>query len=137
MIRIVTDETTFRRLAADAPTEARIPVAAHVDADPLDAYRRLRGDHGVFSETTGGQDGWGYFATDPERVVTVGTEESAFDALRETLAAERLVRGDCAVPSPCGLFGWLSYDAVRELEPLPDETTDERARRTSAFVRSF
>ena len=126
MIRVVTDESSFRRLAADAPAGARIPVEARVDADPFDAYRRLRGDHGVFYETTGGQDGWGYFATDPERVVTVGTERSAFDALRQTLAGERLVRGDCTVPYPCGLFGWLSYDAVRELEPLPDETTDER-----------
>ena len=71
------------------------------------------------------------------RVVTVGTEESAFDALRETLAAERLVRGDCAVPYPCGLFGWLSYDAVRDRTPPRRDDKRARARRTSAPVRSF
>ena len=127
MVRVATDETTFRELAADAPAGTRIPVEARVVADPFDAYRRVRGEHGVFYETTGGQDGWGYFATDPENVVSVGSEESAFDTLREAVADERLLRGDCSVPYPCGLFGWLSYDAVRELETLPDETADDRA----------
>jgi anthranilate synthase component 1 len=30
------------------------------------------------------------------------------------------------VPYPCGAVGWLSYDVARELESLPETTTDER-----------
>ena len=50
----------------------------------------------------------------------------SLDALRGVLEREQLARGDCDVPYPCGAFGWLSYDVARELETLPDSTTDER-----------
>jgi anthranilate synthase component 1 len=83
----------------------------------------------VYLETSGGQDGWGYFATDPERWVTTDASTATpegFAALDDLLDAERLVRGDCEVPYPCGAFGWLSYDIARELEDLPDTTADDR-----------
>nr|WP_276282183.1 anthranilate synthase component I family protein [Halorussus sp. DT72] len=121
----------FARLAGELDAPARIPVELRtVVGDPYDAYRRARDEEGgVYLETTGGQDGWGYFATDPERWVTTdataGTPDG-FDALDGLLADERLVRGDCAVPYPCGAFGWLSYDLARELEELPDATDDDR-----------
>ncbi|WP_144799547.1 anthranilate synthase component I family protein [Halorubrum depositum] len=40
-------------------------------------------------------------------------------ALQGLLDGERLARGDCDVPYPCGAFGWLSYDVARELESFP------------------
>ncbi|MFB6244507.1 MAG: aminodeoxychorismate synthase, component I, partial [Halobaculum sp.] len=104
---------------------------------------------GVYLATTGGQSGWGYFAVDPVSRLQVGSEFASlgetgaaagetFEAgnttttsttlseLAELLEAETLVRGDCEVPYPCGAFGWLSYDVARELESLPDTTTNER-----------
>ncbi len=141
-IRTVTSPEEFRRLAASLDAPARIPVEVRTTvSDPYDAYRRARDDEGgvagseatgadgVYLETTGGQDGWGYFATDPERWVrtdaTDGTPEG-FAALDDLLGGEALVRGDCDVPYPCGAFGWFSYDLARELEDLPETTTDDR-----------
>ncbi|GAB7010299.1 anthranilate synthase component I family protein [Halorubrum trueperi] len=40
-------------------------------------------------------------------------------ALEGIVDGEELSRGDCDVPYPCGAFGWLSYDAARELESFP------------------
>ena len=40
-------------------------------------------------------------------------------ALEGFLDGEELARGDCDVPYPCGVFGWLSYDVARELEDFP------------------
>ena len=37
-------------------------------------------------------------------------------AIQGLLDGESLVRGDCEVPYPCGVFGWLAYDVARELE---------------------
>ncbi|MFC6768997.1 anthranilate synthase component I, partial [Natrinema soli] len=47
-------------------------------------------------------------------------------ALEGLLAGDRLVRGNCDVPVPCGAVGWLSYDVARELETLPDAAVDDR-----------
>lgn len=145
-IRTVTSPEEFHRLAASLDSPARIPVEVRTTVgDPYDAYRRARdeegvsgseatggpsaGADGVYLETTGGQDGWGYFATDPERWVrtdaTDGTPEG-FAALGGLLGEEALARGDCDVPYPCGAFGWFSYDLAREVEDLPDTTTDDR-----------
>ena len=130
----------FRATAAGLASPARVPVevVARVD-DPYAAYRRARDDEGgVYLETTGERDGWGYFATDPADWLTVhpdgrgekkGKEEGegdSLDALAARLDGERLVRGDCDVPYPCGAFGWLSYDLAREIEDLPDTTVDDR-----------
>ncbi|GAA0233840.1 anthranilate synthase component I family protein [Halobaculum roseum] len=143
----VTDRERFRRLAADAPPDARIPVEGRVAVeDPFDAYRRARrgGRPGIFYETTGGQSGWGHFGVDPAETLTVGPEAVVRDpdhpghgdyaapsptlsALSGLLDAGRLVRGDCDVPYPCGAFGWLSYDVARELESFPEDgAVDDR-----------
>ncbi|QZY00583.1 anthranilate synthase component I family protein [Halobaculum rubrum] len=143
----VTDREAFRRLAVDAPADARIPVERRVAVDdPFDAYRRARrGDRsGVFYETTGGQPGWGYFGVDPAETLTVGPDAAVRDpdhpghgdyaapsptlsALEGLLDSGTLVRGDCDVPYPCGAFGWLSYDVARELESFPhDGAVDDR-----------
>jgi anthranilate synthase component 1 len=142
----VTVETTseaFERAAADADAGTRVPVEVRVEvADPWDAYRRARTDAGgVFFETTGGQPGWSYFATEPvvrHSVAADDVDDDAVDSgtgvepgpslrrLAEWVDAESLARGDCDVPYPCGFFGWLSYDVVREFEDIPDTTTDDR-----------
>ena len=136
-----TDRDRFREVAAAAPAGARVPVERRVAvADPFAAYRRARDGPGGFCyETTGGQSGWGYFGVDPVERLTVsgdaviasegGSEGSTGDyrrpsptlaALEGLLDGESLARGDCDVPYPCGAFGWLSYDAARELESFPE-----------------
>jgi len=149
-----TDRDRFRAVAAAATDGARVPVELRVAVDdPFAAYRRARdGPGGVFYETTGGQSGWGYFGVDPIERVTVSGEAVVADAGGErggseasggakptgdyrrpspSLAAvegvldgEALARGDCEVPYPCGAFGWLSYDAARELEDFPPAAPD-------------
>ena len=137
MTTVVTDRGAFRRAAADAAASSRVPVEVKLPvSDPFDAYRRARdGPGGVYLATTGGQDGWGYFAVEPVERLQVGPEAVTLtdDELGPTLAAlggllddEQLVRGDCDVPYPCGAFGWLSYDVARELEHLPGSARDDR-----------
>ncbi|MEZ3114469.1 anthranilate synthase component I family protein [Halobaculum sp. MBLA0147] len=140
-----TDRETYRRLAETAAPEDRVPVELRVSvSDPFQAYRRARGDDwSVCLETTGGQSGWGYVAVDPVETLTVGADAVVRDrdhgghgdyaapsptlaALEGFLETGTLVRGPCDVPYPGGTIGWLSYDVARELERLPDETTDER-----------
>jgi len=48
-----------------------------------------------------------------------GEGSPSIRAIEALLERETLVRGDCAVPYPCGAVGWLSYDVARELEDLP------------------
>ncbi len=134
-MRVVTDPETFRETARKATQDTRIPVELRVCvADPFDAYRRARCGNGgdVFLETTGGQSGWGYFATDPITRVSVSTPSGgtagspSIDAIRQITTGEAIARGSCDIPYPCGVFGWLSYDIVRELEALPSTTVDDR-----------
>ncbi len=135
-MRVCTDRQRFRSTARDAPADARVPVELRIRvADPFEAYRRARrGDGGdIFLETTGGQSGWGYFATDPTERVTVSAEavslegrSPSLETIDALLAEETLERGGCETPYPCGVFGWLSYDIARELESIPDETVDDR-----------
>jgi anthranilate synthase component 1 len=148
----VTGRDAFRETAREAPSGARVPVEGRVTVDdPFVAYRRARtGPGGVFLETTGGQEGWGYFATEPAQRVQVGADAVVVDgpegsapdrrggaataaersptlsALAGLLDDEVLARGDCDVPYPCGWFGWLSYDVAREGESLPETTDDDR-----------
>jgi anthranilate synthase component 1 len=131
MPRVVTDRAPLRETVVAASPGSRVPVEVQVTVDdPFDAYRRARwgdGEGGVYLGTTGGQDGWGYFGVDPLAVHTVGHEDGpALDALTDVLAGESLARGDCDVPYPCGVVGWLSYDIARALETLPDDAERDR-----------
>ena len=135
MPTVETDRDSFLRVAGEAPAGARVPVEVRVNvSDPFIAYRRARdGSGGAYLET-GGRSGWGYFAVDPIERLRVAPEASSIrdgrsptlDALVARLDAERLVRGACDVPYPCGAMGWLSYDVVRELEDLPTSAEDDR-----------
>jgi anthranilate synthase component 1 len=126
-MHVVTDRAAFRAAAEGAPAAARVPVEVRVEADPWPAYRRARTGEApeAYLETTGGQPGWGIIAVDPVDRLTVDGD-GALAALTERLDRERLVRGDCDLPYPCGAAGWLSYDVARELEDLPDLTGDDR-----------
>ncbi len=116
----------------------RIPVEVRVSVeDPFVAYKRVRdGANGVFLETTGGQSGWGYFGVDPVETLTVNQAARCRNpdsemaptlaALEGLLETATLVRGDCDVPYPCGVAGWLSYDIARELEDLSESAVDDR-----------
>ncbi len=145
---VVTTSEEFRATAADIEMGTRIPVEVRIEVeDPFEAYRCARdGPGGVVLETTGGQPGWGYFAVDPIETMTTrpdaavwdesnrgrgigvsGDESPSLAALQGLLDAERLERGDCTVPYPCGAFGWFSYDLIREIEDLPEEAVDDRS----------
>ncbi|OYR55082.1 anthranilate synthase component I [Halorubrum sp. Ea1] len=132
---VVTERESFIEIAAAAPDGSRVPVEVRVTvSDPFESYRRARNANGdgVYLETTGGQPGWGYFATDPVERVQVDAEAPSADgaspsveAIDALLDRQHLVRGDCDVPYPCGAFGWLSYDVARELEDLPTTTASD------------
>jgi anthranilate synthase component 1 len=133
-LSVATENESFLATATSASPGARVPVEVRVTvSDPFEAYRRARqpGGEGFYLETTGGQPGWGYFGVDPVERVQVGPDavpragdgsSPTIEAIDSLLARERLVRGDCEVPYPCGAFGWLSYDVARELETLPETT---------------
>ncbi|EMA45251.1 aminodeoxychorismate synthase, component I [Halobiforma nitratireducens] len=102
-------------------------------------HEREKQTSSAFLETTGGQPGWGYFGVDPIDRLTVGPDAAIREsngathdqsptlaALEGLLAADRLVRGNCDIPYPCGAVGWLSYDVARELEELPSSAVDDR-----------
>lgn len=149
MPTVVTDRDGFLDVAADAGASARIPVEVRMTVeDPFVAYRRARegdGAGGVYLGTTGGQPGWGYFATAPTRFEEVGPDGGkrtdgsrtpsgrrsdggdSLDSLDAFLEGEQLVRGGCDVPYPCGAIGWLSYDVAREIESLPRSAVRDRA----------
>ncbi len=121
-----TSRSTFLERAAGSPDGTRVPLVGTHQVDPWAAYRRARGEEpSFFFETSGGHDGWGYFGVDPDGILSVDGS-GALDRLEQFLAGESLAETDCKIPYPGGLFGWLSYDVVRDLEDLPRETTDDR-----------
>jgi len=123
---VVTTYDRFADVAASVEPDTRVPVEAQIPvSDPFSAYRRARGDgNGAYLETTGGQPGWGYFGIEPTTIIE--TTGQSLETLAEALDGESLARGDCTVPYPCGLIGWLSYDIAREIEVLPESTIDDR-----------
>ncbi|WP_436936094.1 aminodeoxychorismate synthase, component I [Halovenus marina] len=132
---VATEPGAFAATARAAPAGARVPVEVRIRvADPFLAYRRARDETGgVYLETTGGQSGRGYFGVDPVEMLSVdppetrsGDDSDTLATLAAALDGETLARGDCTVPYPCGLIGWLSYDIARELEALPNSALRDR-----------
>lgn len=143
-ITFATEHASFVETAVSAPPGVRIPIEVRTTvSDPFEAYRRIRNPDtdGFYLETTGGQSGWGYFGVTPVERLRVGADATSPDAGSPTVEAiealldrERLVRGDCDVPYPCGAFGWLSYDVARELEEFPATTTADELPRLQLGV---
>lgn len=130
---VVTRESTFTQLVDKATTSApRVPIELTLRVnDPFEAYCRARNTtSGFFFETSGGRTGWGYFGIEPVERITVWPNTVSLEprkigpslsVISEYLRDEELIRGPCEIPYPCGLFGWISYDVARELEPLLEE----------------
>jgi anthranilate synthase component 1 len=78
-------------------------------------------------------------ASDPVGRRSRADRSPTLAALAARLDATHLARGDCDVAYPCGAIGWLSYDVARELEEVPDDTTDDRGlpRLECAFFDRF
>ncbi len=126
---VVTTADAFSMAAATAPPGARIPVELRITVDDsFLAYRRARTETGgAYLATTGGQRGWGYFGVEPTAIHEVDPNDgSTLAELAALVDEEKLHRGDCDVPYPCGAIGWLSYDVARELESLPEKTDRDR-----------
>jgi len=135
-IQTVTSRAEYMHTAADVAETSRVPIELQVTVhDPFEAFRAVAESHeGVLLETTGGRAGWSYIGLDPESWTHVRAplESQAVDGsptlaeLQGALDAETLIRGECAVPYPCGIIGWLGYEISRELEPTipqgPPET---------------
>lgn len=78
--------------------------------------------------------GWdtSVLAFEPERHLVVENDTSPFDALREHLGL--VTGGGHPLEGGAGLFGYLSYDAVRYLERLPAIADDDLGLPISQFI---
>jgi anthranilate synthase component I len=138
------DLETFRELAKDRRV---IPVVRRFLADgetPIGVYRKLAGDRpgtfllesaeaGVWSRwsivgaasraTLTARDGRAHWLGEPP--VGVPTSGDPLLALRDTLAALGTARLPGLPPLTGGMVGFVSWDAVRRWERLPDTTVDE------------
>ncbi|HYC56035.1 MAG TPA: anthranilate synthase component I [Candidatus Binatia bacterium] len=141
---LVPDLEHFRLLAAQANT---IPVYREVAADldtPVSAFLKLhRSGQGFLLESVEGGDRWGRYSvlgTDPLMTlrsrggVTVvekrggsrmEIEADPVEALRRVLAPFHQARVDGLSRFAGGFVGYLSYDLVRTIEKLPEDTVDD------------
>ncbi len=144
--RITPSREEFRQLAADHPVVA---VTRRLLADgetPVGVYRKLAGGPGSFLlESAEHGRSWARYSfvgvRCPARLVErggVAVWEGAvppgmpgpgepFAVLKASVAALRAPRTDGAPPLLGGLVGFVSYDAVRRLERLPDHAVDDLA----------
>ena len=78
--------------------------------------------------------GWGtsVLAFEPEWCLTVEEDASPFGRLREYL--ERVPEDVHPLKGGAGLFGYLSYDAVRHLEKLPANAEDDLGLPIARFI---
>ncbi|MDO5646141.1 MAG: anthranilate synthase component I [Dermabacter sp.] len=140
------DRETFRALAS---RQRIVPVVYRALADqdtPISLYRKLTADSGqagtFLLESAGqGEDArWSIIGVSARASLTehegsarwfgdvpagVQTSGDPLEALREAAAAFRSARIESLPPFTGGLVGFLSYDAVRRFETLPDAPVDE------------
>ncbi len=97
------------------------------DTGPLSPSVITESRPSAYLETTGGQSGWGYFGVEPIAFHEINPEAGpSLTALSDLLDSEKLHRGECSIPYPCGAIGWLSYDIARELESIPTSADRDR-----------
>ena len=79
-------------------------------------------------------EGWGtsVLAFEPERHMVVEKDESPFESLRAVL--DSIPGSTHPLENGYGLFGYLSYDAVRSLEHLPTLAEDDLELPISQFI---
>ncbi|HEX7355967.1 MAG TPA: anthranilate synthase component I [Mycobacteriales bacterium] len=140
-------EPTLEEFRELARTRRVIPVRRRLLADgetPTGLYRKLAGDRpGTFlleSATAGKWSRWSFVGAGSAAVLTekdgeahwigtapagVPTSGDPLVALHETLRALRTPRLPDLPPLTGGFVGYLSYDAARRLERLPDHAVDE------------
>lgn len=114
------------------------------EADAFELYRRLTvsGRPSFLLESGKGGEGisrWSFFGSDPylilsgrgsryeltDRDRTTGHEGSPFAALTSLMRASRMPRPEGLPPFFGGAVGYLSYDAVRQFERLPNLADDD------------
>ena len=79
-------------------------------------------------------EGWGtsVLAFEPERHMAIEKDESPFESLRAVL--DSIPGSTRPLENGYGLFGYLSYDAVRSLERLPTLAEDDLEIPISQFI---
>ena len=153
-MRILPTKAQFERLALEA---THVPVWGELLADrdtPVTAFRKVhQGGHGFLLESAEGGERWGrysFIATEPAAVIRAhgrsvrvewrdGRVDERADVdpllfLRGLLAEFRVP----AVPDlprlTGGLVGYVSYDAVRWIERLPDAPPDDLGMPDMVFL---
>ena len=144
-MHILPTTAQFGRLAEDA---THVPVWGELLADrdtPVTAFRKVhRGTHGCLLESAEGGERWGrfsYIATDPAAVIeargrhvhiewrdgrVVDHEDvDPLSFLRDLLGQYRVATVPGLPRLTGGLVGYLSYDAVRWIERLPNPPPDD------------
>jgi anthranilate synthase component 1 len=123
--RIMADAETpvglYRKLAQDRPGTFLLESAEHGGVWSRYSIVGVR-SHGVLTEE-GGQAVW----TGGEPPVGIPVSGEPLDVLAETLRVLHTPRADDLPPLSSGLVGFVSYDAVRRWEVLPDDNPDELA----------
>ena len=142
-MEITPDRDEFEQLAK---RHSVVPVAARFVADretPVSAFEKLAGDGpGFLLESVEGGENWGrwsFVGWDPAYTVTAregicsvegpGPDLGADDPLTvlETLVSSHSVPDLPGLPPlHSGVVGYLSFDAVRYVEHLPDRPVDDR-----------
>ena len=140
---IIPSLAEFRLLAEDSPV---VPIRMAVLADretPVSAYGKLVGDSpGFLLESLEGGERWAQWSflgwdplftltsrdgmshiDDPRVRVPGGDPLTVLEALLDRYATDPL---DDLPPLHSGAVGYLSYDAVRYIERLPDRPPDDR-----------
>jgi anthranilate synthase component 1 len=131
----------YRRLLADA--ETAIGLYRKLARNLPGTYLLESAEQGVWSRYSfvgvraaatlteqSGQTVW----LGQEHLVGLSTGGDPLAALRETLRLLHTPRGDDLPPFTSGLVGYLSYDAVRRVERLPDSCTDDLKIPELAFL---
>ncbi len=108
----------YRKLAQDRPGTFLLESAEHGHVWSRFSFVGVR-SHATLTE----RDGHAHWLGDPPVGLPTGGDPLA--ALRETLEVLHTERLPGLPPLTGGLVGFISYDAVRRLERLPDQTDDD------------
>lgn len=119
------DLPEFKRLAKKGNL---VPVYKEIVADmetPVSAFKKIAGDHSFLLESVEGGEKiarYSFLGTcDKSRVASPGS----FDEIREILKQYRPVKVPGLPRFSGGLVGYIGYDAVRQIEKIPNANPDD------------